>query len=111
MSALYIMRYVGLTGADFGCLYVGKGMVAGVDVGGIRYSGTYAETGGRIKGSVSMTAPSDGAQLVTGQRLPAGQSIVLTIDWSPNFSDGSQQSVSVASHPVHVTVEKISEIP
>ena len=34
MSALYIMRYVGMEGFGAGALYIGKGIVSGIDSNG-----------------------------------------------------------------------------
>ncbi len=111
MSSLYIMRYLGQTGLGVGTMYVGKGMILGADTGNGRYSGTYTESNGRLQGTVTLSATGDGAELVTGQRLPAGQSIPLQIDWPTNFADGNAQTVSVAGHPVQVTFEKLGDIP
>jgi hypothetical protein len=67
MSALYIMRYVGLTGTGAGAVYVGKGKILGVDITGGKIEGTYTEEAGRLKGQVVMLAPRGGGTLVTGR--------------------------------------------
>lgn len=110
MSALYAMRYLGSTGVGAGSLYIGKGIVTGIDVGGGYYDGTYVEENGRLKGSAKLSAPR-GAVLVTGQQLPAGASIALTVDWPKDFANGNAQTVSVNGMPVQVTFEKVRDIP
>lgn len=110
MSALYAMRYLGQTGAGAGAIYIGKGKIAGMDVGGGRYEGTYTESAGRLKGSATLSAPL-GATLVTGQQLQPGTKIPLSVDWPASFADGAAQPISVAGRAVQVTFEKISDIP
>jgi hypothetical protein len=109
MSALYAMNYVGQTGTGGGAVYVGKGKIVGIDVGNLRYNGTYSEQGGRLKGTVTLSAPTGGT-LVTGAQLPAGSKLSLTIDWSADFSDGQPQPVTIEGRPVHVVMEKIGDI-
>jgi hypothetical protein len=70
MSAFYAMNYVGQTGTGGGAVYVGNGKIVGIDVANLLYNGTYTEAGGRLKGTVAMTAPMGGT-LVTGARRKA----------------------------------------
>jgi hypothetical protein len=70
MSALYQMRYHGVAGVGHGAIYIGKGMVAGVDLTGARYSGSYTSNGAGLQGIVTLI--SAGSALVTGQPMPAG---------------------------------------
>jgi hypothetical protein len=109
MSSFYIMRYQGQTGAAFGAIYIGRGIIIGVDAGNGRYRGTYTEASGRLRGSLTLTLPSGGS-LVTGQTVPPGTAIPINFDWPVHFTDGSQQ-VSVQGQQVHVTFEKIGDIP
>ncbi len=109
MSALYAMNYVGQTGTGGGAVYVGRGKIVGVDVANLRYNGTYTEQGGRLKGTVALTAPTGGT-LVTGAELPAGGRLNLSLDWPANFSDGKPHPVTIEGRQVHVTFEKIGEV-
>lgn len=111
MSALYAMRYLGQSGVGMGAIYIGKGVIVGIDVMNGHYSGTYKEEGGRVKATATLSAPPGGAVLVTGAQLPAGQSIPLTADWPANFADGSAQQIIVLGRPVQVTFEKIGNVP
>ena len=81
------MNYVGQAGSGGGAVYIGEGKILGIDVGNIRYSGTYAQQGSRIRGTVALSAPN-GGMLVTGTELPAGSRIDLSLDWSADLSDG-----------------------
>jgi hypothetical protein len=109
MSALYAMNYVGQSGTGGGAVYVGSGKIIGIDVSNIRYNGTYSEQGGRLKGTVALTAPTGGT-LVTGAQLPAGSRLGLALDWPANFSDGTPQVVTIEGRQAHVTFEKIGDI-
>jgi hypothetical protein len=109
MSALYAMNFVGMTGTGGGAVYVGKGKIVGIDVGNLRYNGTYTEQGGRLKGTVALSAPTGGT-LVTGAQLPAGGRLSVTLDWPANFSDGKPQALTVEGSPVHVVFEKIGDV-
>jgi hypothetical protein len=109
MSALYIMRYLGGTGAEFGGVYIGRRTIVGADVGNGRYSGNYSESGGRMRGHVTLTLP-DGGILVTGQQVPPGTSISMSFDWPQNFTNGAQQ-IFVQGKPVSVNFEKVGNIP
>lgn len=110
MSALYTMQYVGQTGTGAGAIYIGKGVIVGIDVGGGRYNGTYAEGAGRLKGNVVLSAPN-GAMLVSGQKLSPGSTLQLTVDWPLGFANGQPQLISVGGRQVQVKFEKIGDIP
>ncbi|WP_143270312.1 hypothetical protein [Bradyrhizobium sp. Ghvi] len=109
MSALYAMSLVGMGGTGGGTVYVGNGKIVGVGAGNLRYSGTYIEQGGRIKGTVNLYAPTGGT-LVTGAQIPADSRWSLTLDWPANFSDGKPQTLIVEGRPVHIMMEKIGDI-
>ncbi|UPT97268.1 hypothetical protein J4G48_0003535 [Bradyrhizobium barranii subsp. apii] len=109
MSALYAMNFVGMTGTGGGAVYVGKGKIVGIDVGNLRYSGTYTEQGGRLKGSVDLYAPTGGT-LVTGAQVPAGSRWSIALDWPANLADGSPRALTVQGSPVHVVFEKIDDV-
>ena len=111
MSALYIMRYVGIgTGSSgFGAIYVGRNTIVGVDVGNGRYTGGYTEMNGRIRGQLTLTLPNGGT-LVTGQQVAPGTSIPMAFDWPANFTSGPQ-SIAVQGRNVQATFEKVGDVP
>ena len=111
MSALYIMRYQGQSATGMGAIYVGGGTIVGVDAANIRYHGSYIEENGKMKGEVMLSSPPGGAMLVTGDSLPADQTIEITIDWRLDFADGTALELSVIGRQVQVTFEKVGDIP
>jgi len=110
MSALYAMKYQGQAGTGLGTLYVGRNKIVGTDVGGGRYSGTYTDQNGRMKGAVLLSFPSGGV-LVTGLQMQPNSSLPLSFDWPSNFGSGAPQQIMVAGNPVGVAFEKIGDIP
>ena len=109
MSAFYKMTYVGTSDSGHGALYIGKGVVVGIDIGDIRYHGTYTVNEGHLHLDVAMTAKVDG-QLVTGQPLPAGKSFRVTGSVPENFADGRTYEVLVEGRKVLVVFEKIGNV-
>ncbi|MGJ5075515.1 hypothetical protein [Bradyrhizobium oligotrophicum] len=109
MSALYAMHYVGSSSSGDGAIYVGNGKIVGIDVGNLRYSGSYSQQAGRLKGTVNLYAPVDGT-LVTGSKVPAGTQWSIKIDWPANFADGSPQPISIQGQTVHVVLEKVGDV-
>jgi hypothetical protein len=51
-----------------------------------------------------------GGQMVTGQRVPAGASIPISVDWPANFGNGRQQQIIVQDQPVNVVLEKMNDL-
>jgi hypothetical protein len=109
MSALYQMRYQGVAGVGHGAIYIGKGIVAGVDLTGARYSGSYVSQGSSLNGTVTLT--SAGGALVTGQTVPPGTKVVITFSLPTNFANGQFQTVTVGGRPAQVAFDKIADIP
>lgn len=108
-AALYLMTFSGKADFGGGAIFIGNGKILGVDVGNLRYKGSYTEQAGRIKIAVTMSAPT-GGQLVTGAQLPAGSQLQLSGDWPVDFDNGQPQQVMVSGQPVQVIFEKIDNI-
>jgi hypothetical protein len=108
-SALYAMTFAGKADFGGGAVYIGNGKVSGIDVGNLRYRGTYIEQDGRLRLEVIVTAPT-GATLVTGDQVPPGTKLQLTADWPADFKDGQHLEIIVAGKPVTVSFEKIDTI-
>ena len=110
MSALYRMNYTGSHGGGFAVVYIGRGLILGMDQAKGHLRGTYVEEAGRLKGSITGTATEDN-RLASGQSMQAGESTEIKIDWSADFADGSPQPSWVMGDLVEVTFEKIGDIP
>jgi hypothetical protein len=100
MSALYVIRVVAGPGRGFGAVYIGRKTILGVGMnagGNARYSGNYTESGGRIRGTMTLT-------------LQNGTAIPLNFDW-PEDVTSSSQSVTAQGQMVNITFQKIGDIP
>ncbi|MBI3505289.1 MAG: hypothetical protein HY059_10630 [Proteobacteria bacterium] len=110
MSALYVMRYVGMSGAGAGTLYIGRMTVLGIDAGGARYVGTYLESRGRILVDMTLLMPKGGV-LITGDQAPAGSKYKLTGDWPVEPADGMVHRLYFDGRAMKVGFERIGYIP
>lgn len=106
MASLYGLTYVGKEGSGLGAMYIGSGTIAGFDIYGGQYKGTYTEGAGRFKGNVTLSIPG-GGQLVTGQAVPPGTIIPVAVDWPSNFGSGEPLAVPVAGQTVQVSLRKM----
>ena len=74
MSALYQMRYQGVAGNGHGAMYIGKGVVVGIDISGARYNGTYSLSGTTIDGTATLTSSGAWSRIQARSRLPGKSS-------------------------------------
>jgi hypothetical protein len=109
MSALYQMRYQGIAGNGHGAMYVGKGVVVGIDIAGFRCHGTYTMSGPNLQGEATLT--SAGGALVTGQNVAAGAKVPVTFTLPTAFDDGKYYQIVVGGKPVGVSFNKIGDVP
>src|SRR5262245_41847190 len=110
MAALYSLQYAGQTGGGVGAMYVGNGIVAGFDAYGGRFNGTYTDEAGRFRADIVLLMPG-GGRLVTGQTVPAGTRIPMSVDWPADFGDRTRQQIMVQGRPVLVLLQKMQDIP
>ena len=110
-ATLYALKFHGMAGAGGTVLYVGNGIIAGMDAGGLIYDGTFqTDQHGAISGSARLTAKVS-AQLVTGATLSQGQSVTVPFSLPANFGNGQQFQFNVGGTPVPATFEKIKDVP
>ena len=91
-------------------MYVGNGIMAGFDIYGGRFNGTYTDQAGRFRADIILLMPN-GGRLVTGQEVPAGTKIPMSVDWPANFGNRTQQQIMVQGRPVTVLLQKMQDIP
>ncbi len=109
MSILFSVRYVGEQGMGAAAICVSKGKLIGFDGGDGRYTGSYVEEGGRIRGKIQLTYQQEWP-LVTANRLTPGDVLEVAFDWPREALEGEPQSAYIHGQPVKVTVTKIGEI-
>lgn len=109
MSALYQLRFQGVAGQAHGSLYLGRGVLLGIDVMGGRYNGSYTEDSGRLVGKASVRVAAE--MLVTGQAVPAGTVVPIGFNLPASFADGGYHEVTVAGQSVNIAFEKLGDVP
>jgi hypothetical protein len=109
MAILFSVQYIGLKGNGLAAICMGNGTIVGFDGADGRYSGSYIESGGRIRGLVRLTHREEWP-LVTGATFKPGDVIELAFDWPVEFAEGQPQQVFLGGQPVKVIAKKIGEI-
>lgn len=110
MGGFYRIDYQGTGGTGAGAFALANNKVAGLDVGGGVYHGTYTEEGGRYKGTATLSFAS-GGDLVTGMKVPPGTEIPIPFEFpAGNSSESHPISVSVAGHRVEVRLTRIADL-
>jgi hypothetical protein len=110
--ALYAAYLSGAAGKSLALFYIGDGVIAGVDVGGVVYDGhaTY-ETDGSLQGAVSFTAPA-GTPLITGISGPTSPTVVsIPLSLPEGFADGRVTRIETPMGPLNARFEKIRDLP
>lgn len=111
-KSLYVAYFTGVAGQSLGLFYIGDGLLVGIDVATMQYSGSYTtEADGTMRGVVEYVLPA-GTALITGApsgAVPARISVNLTLP--PNFADGQVLTIETPLGPVNARFEKIKDIP
>ncbi|WP_430256535.1 hypothetical protein [Neorhizobium sp. DAR64872/K0K18] len=109
-AAFYIVQYQAAMTGGLG-VYIGNGIIAGVDVANIRYDGHYTEASdGTLSGTVMIKAPAS-TQLVTGATLPANHPLDVPFSIPSGFGDGRPVQFMIAGQPVTASFEKLRDLP
>ena len=110
MRALYRLTYTGSHDEGFAVVYIGQGLILGMDVTGSRLRGTYSEENGRLRGSMTLTGDEEGLT-AGGQMMQAGQSAEMDIDWDADFAAAGPQQVILLGDPLQIEFQKIGDVP
>lgn len=110
---LYSAFVTGVAGNSMLALYIGDGVIAGVDFGTGKYDGAYTDTeDGGITGVLNFSiAPN--RPMITGGVSPAQPmpAIPITFDFPPNFEEGRIVALQTPLGPVNVRFEKVRDLP
>jgi len=110
MAMMYGIQYSGENGAGLGALYVGNGVMAGFDIYGNRFGGTYKESNGRLAARMTLTLHS-GSVSVTGHRHSAGLDVEMLADWPSDLGNGKPLQMNVGGKTVQVHLVKMVDVP
>jgi hypothetical protein len=112
MGTLYAMTFSSEPpkppASGVGAIYIGEGIILGMDQNGGRYHGTYVQRGDRIMGNALLTFPQGGT-LVTGLKMKPGWKVVLATNWPADLANAGQLELDVMQDMVQVSFEKIGD--
>lgn len=109
---LYAAYFTGAAGNALGVFYIGDGIIAGADAGGLKYDGTLTERAdGSLEGVVQFEVPSD-TQLITGLEASGPQKIATPVSLPRGFDDGVTVTlINTPVGPVNARFERLRELP
>ncbi len=110
-SGFYSMAYTGAVGTGFGLIALSKGVIAGADVGGGMYDGTYVEKASGIDFKMTMKFPAGVIPVQTG--IPLTQPMTVPFDVSLPSDLGAEKPVllQLPMGPINVIFKKLRELP
>ena len=109
MAGFYRMDFKGRASSGAGAIAIVNGKIAGIDMDGIIFNGSYKEEGDRLVGSMALKLPA-ALQLVTGQVASAGSAISVPFDVDKGQLDGHEISVTVGGRPATARLTKIADL-
>ncbi len=111
MNGFYAVYYTGVSGFGNAVLAITNGVIAGADVAGGIYDGTYTATNdGHWDASISLTVPA-GTTLVTGQVLPSPMTQTFTANLPVDFANGQALPIQTTMGPVNAIFKKLRDLP
>ena len=110
-KGLYFAYLTGVAGQSLGLFYIGDGTITGIDVGTMRYDGTYTTLDdGSLQGTLEYSVPA-GVSLITG--APVGTAparIAARLHLPADFDDGRVVAIETPLGPVNAKFEKAKDI-
>jgi hypothetical protein len=113
MKGIYLAYLTGSLGNSMGIFYIADGTIAGADIGGLRYDGTFSLAPGRekLQGKVAFTIPA-GTTLISG--LAAGSepvTVELPLSLPVDFASGAVVRIETPAGPVNARFERLRDLP
>jgi len=108
MDGFYAVYYTGQAGSGFGMLVMKDGVIAGADVTGGTYDGTFTTSGDSLNGTVRMIVPAN-QPLVTGAG-PSAQPYSINFPISLSASrvqQGQPVTIKLPTGPVNLILRKV----
>ena len=111
-GAIYAAYFTSYAGQSIGLFYIGGGVLAGIDVGTMKYNGSLEKMpNGNLSGVVEYEVPA-GVSLITGGPPPNHPTkLSLKLELPAGFDDGRTITIETPVGPVNARFEKIKELP
>lgn len=110
IDGFYRVAFTGHYGSGFGLLVMREGVIAGADIAGATYDGTYELQGDAVNLNVTMRAPAGITPVQTGIPLASPAEIAISTSIAENFANGQPALVETPLGTVNVAFVKIREL-
>lgn len=112
MEGIYAIYFTGVAGSGSGVVVLKNGIIAGADVAGGTYDGSYRELGdGTADGLVRLTLPP-GAQLVTGATAGSEPMVFeIPLKLPANLGNGTPLGLSTPTGPINIIFKRLRDAP
>ena len=108
--ALFISFMTGSAGSTTSLYYIGEGVIAGIDAGGMKYNGVYTiNSNGSYQIAMVYFIPK-GVLLVTGQKTTEEQRVDFSFELPPRFWMGEIIRIDSPAGVVNARFEKLIEL-
>ncbi len=111
-DGFYRVAFTGAHGSGLGLLVLSRGVVAGADIGGVIYDGTYSEeaSGSYVNLQLTMRAPAGSTLVQTGISLASPTDIPMQIRLPHDLAGGAPILLETPLGRVNVIVTKIRDL-
>lgn len=108
MDGFYVAYLTGVSGSSLAVFTFMRGVVAGADVGGVLYEGTYKldEAQSQVVGYVNYKIPA-GVGLITGRVADDSAKLSIPFSISSSFANGDVVKIDTPNGPVNAKFQKI----
>lgn len=113
IEGFFRIAFTGRSGSGLGVLVLDRGAVAGADVSGVMYDGSYNQSseGGTITFEIAMRAPAGVALVQTGEVLAAPRTLPITGSVEQDeIGSGRPILMQTPLGPVNVAFQKLREL-
>ena len=111
-AALYAAYLTGTAGQSIGLFYIGDGILAGIDVGTMKYDGAYTTNpDGSLEGAIEYIIPAGGPLITGGTPSVSTARITVPLKLPVGFDDGRVITINTPLGPVNARFEKVKDLP
>jgi hypothetical protein len=111
-DGIYRIAFTGAHGSGFGVIALLGGVVAGADVGGVLYDGTYRKekSGDHITLQITMRMPAGSTPVQTGVAISRPADIPMQVTLPVDLAGGGPILIETPLGKMNVIVTKIRDI-
>lgn len=110
-QGLFVAYFTGATGNSLGLFLMKDGVIAGADVGGMKYDGQLSKTAdGGWEGTVEIQVPA-GGRLINGLTASSDEKLLVSLNLPNQFHRGdSIVRIETPGGPINARFELIREM-